>query len=195
MSHQTKESFSSCCQSPLNGIWQIPSRLSYSFFSKWHSSNHSPIKAWLMECSWDDCPFSRSFHHCRRLLDLCEIERWILGHRGPTLFGPIDDRRKSNPCPVSSVCYGGVGRPRGIQCFTRQTRCTWPYFWSAAAKCLNIFCNHCAYIFIKVRKLLYWRLGNLWWTDKKNQWLWENSSNTTKQNKTSVRCRPFNESP
>lgn len=54
VSHQIRESFSSCSQSPLNAVWQTPSSLSYAFYSKWLPSSHSTIKTCLMERCWDE---------------------------------------------------------------------------------------------------------------------------------------------
>lgn len=50
--------FTSCSLESFT-VWQTQRELSHASYSKWFLSSHSTIKAWLMECCWDDCLSSR----------------------------------------------------------------------------------------------------------------------------------------
>lgn len=60
-----KEFFFTSCSLESFTVWQTPKELSHASYSKWFLSSHSTIKAWLMECCWDDCLSSRFSHRYR----------------------------------------------------------------------------------------------------------------------------------
>lgn len=52
-------------------IWKTGLSYVIYHYSEWFPSHHFAIKAWMMECYWDSCPFSRYSPRCTGHLKPC----------------------------------------------------------------------------------------------------------------------------